>query len=246
VLLDSEPDPLPFLPRLPDPVRPESPHAATIGATNTATIGRIGTFAPPIVPRLPAVERPKRRARVALIVLFGLALGGVGFYFVKARGSASADPAVAPTVSAQNAAELVPIESASFSFALPSRPVAEERPRSADEDNPTKIWTVQITGGTLQVLAFASSTPLDARLTQSKVDRVVSRLAQMSGANVLVNEPDPVISPSARRVIMETPTSRVFIEVLNTPDWIVFVSQGGANHEITPVYASVLASFTFR
>ena len=180
-----------------------------------------------------------------LIVFVGLALGGAGFYFVKARGSTSPDPAVAPTVSAANTAELVHIESAPFSFDLPSRPVAEAGP-SANEDNPAKIWTIQITDGTLQVLAFASSTPLDATLTQSKMDRVVNRLAQMSGATVVVNEPDPIRSPSARRVILENATGRSFIEVLNTPDWIVVVSQGGANHEITPAYAAVLASFRFQ
>jgi hypothetical protein len=177
-------------------------------------------------------------------VLLALALGGLGFYFVKARGSTSADPAVAPTVSAASAAELVQIESDGFTFGLPSQPVAEIQ-SSANDENPTKIWTVQIEGGTLQVLAFAR-TPLDSTPSQPQVDRIVNRLAQMSVASVVVSEPDPAVSPSARRVILQTTTSRVFIEALSSPDWIVLVSQGGFNDEITPAYAAVLASVKFR
>jgi len=212
---------------------------------NTATVDRANTFAPPIVPSPAASERPRRRKRVVLIVFVGLVMGGVGWYVVQARGSVPTGPAATPTVSVADPAEVVHIESAAFSFALPSRPVAQERPRSADEDNPTKIWTIQIEGGTMQVLAFPSSTPLDAALTQSKVDRLVGRLAQMSGAGVLVNDPDTVVSSSARRVILESPNAHIFIEVLDTPDWIVLVSQSGTNQEITPAYAAVLASFRF-
>ena len=240
MLLDGEPDPIPFLPRL--------PHRASPDLRQAATIGPIGTFAPPMVLGPPAVEGPRRRGRVALIALVGLALrGGVGFYVLRARGSTSAEPAVTPTGAAATAAAVVHIDTASFWFVLAGRPVAEERPTSsADEDVPANIWTIQIGNGTLQVLAYSSNAALDEPLTQAKVDRVVSRLAGMSGSIVAVNEPDGAVSTSARRIILQNHDGRTFIEVLSTPDRIVLVSQGGGNDEITPAYAALLGSFRFR
>ena len=240
MLLDGQPHPPPYLPSLPDRPPPDLRQAPTIDS--------IGTPSSPTVFAPPAVAIPKRRGRVAFVVLVVLALlGGVGFYLLRASGRTSAVPAVTPTVTAAKNADLFPIETASFSFALPSRPVIQERPKSsAGELVPTSMWTIQIDKGTLQVIAFPASAAVDGTPTPATMDRVVSRLVEMSGSDLVVSEPDSAVSPSARRIVFENATSRSFVEVLSMADWIVVVSQAGDNHEITPAYTAVLDSFRFH